>query len=114
MPNEKITLLDRIVHDSAPVVSYLWFVVLALWGGTAKYLATVASDESRKVKITELLIAWSISGFSGLLAAFLCAELELSYYLTAVAAGIAGHMGGRALEWIELVMKSRLPTGGKN
>ncbi len=77
-------------------LGYLWFVVLALWGGTASYINRVRKTKS-PFSFIELVGEWTISGFAGLMTAFVCAEMGLSFYLTAALAGVSGHMGGRAI-----------------
>ena len=110
MPDEKITLLKRLAEEDSSVWGYLWFVFLAVWGGTANYLSRVQRDKSVNFSAVELMGEWSVSGFSGLLTAYLCAEAGFSYYMTAVACAIAGHMGGRAIYMMENLFKSRVPS----
>ena len=76
--------------------SAIWLVLLAIWGGTANYMRRI-SREKEKFRIAELLGEWCVSGFAGLLTAYICMELQLSWQLTCFMAGIAGHMGGRAI-----------------
>lgn len=40
--------------------------------------------------------------------AYVCTEMHMSWYMTAVATGITGHMGGRGLFMIELFIRRRL------
>jgi len=53
----------------------------------------------------------AISGFAGLLMAYVAMELQASWYIAAVSAGIGGHMGGRALFLMELALRRRLGMG---
>lgn len=75
-------------------------LLVAMWGGTASYIAKIKANKT-KFKVFELLGEWCISGFSGLLTVYICFELELSWQMTAFMAGIAGHMGGRAITIFE-------------
>lgn len=109
MPDEKITVIQRVAEDGSNALGYLWFVLLAIWGGTANYIHRAQHDETREFKIVELVGEWFISGLSGLLTAYLCAEAGFSYYITAVACAVAGHMGGRAINMIEFLFKSKIP-----
>lgn len=81
-------------------LGFVWFFLLAMWGGTASYLARI-----RKAKmpfsLMELIGEWTVSAFAGLITALICTELHFSFYVTAAAAGIAGHMGGRAIALTE-------------
>lgn len=92
---------------AGPNGGYLWMVVLALWGGTASYLSRLKQDRALTFSLAELAGEWAISGFSGLLMAYICTEMHMSWYMTAVATGITGHMGGRGLFMIERFIKRR-------
>lgn len=92
------------------VRGYALFIFLAVWGGTVNYLSRVNKSE-RKFTWAELVGEWIVSGFAGLLVALLGIEMEWSVYIVAFMAGMAGHMGGRALFVFELIFKNRL--GGK-
>lgn len=107
MPDEKITVLQRLAEDGSSTWGYLWLVVLAAWGGSVSYLSRLKEDSTKRFSTVELTGEWTISAFSGLLTAFLCAEMGVSYYLTAVACAISGHMGGRAISLIEGAFKAR-------
>ena len=113
MPNEKIPLLQRLAEDGGPIWGYIWFIVLAVWGGTANYISRIRRDKAIRFSVAELTGEWTISALAGLLTAYLCAEMEFSYYITAVAVAIAGHMGGRALYLIEDMTRRRFPGIGE-
>lgn len=110
MSDEKITVIQRVAEDGSNALGYLWFVLLAVWGGTANYIHRSNNDAAREFRVIELIGEWFISGLSGLLTAYLCAEAGFSYYITAVACAVAGHMGGRAINLIEHIFKSRVPN----
>lgn len=99
--------LYRLIMDN---LTYLWFVALAMWGGTANYIGRRSRDKL-PFSIVELVGEWSISGFAGLITAYACTELELSFALTSAAAGIGGHMGGRAIYLFERIFERR--AGGR-
>jgi len=100
MPEQTI---KAVVESSA---GYLWFVFMAIWGGTASYVSRLKKTRSA-FSIVELVGEWSISGFSGIVTAYICTSLKLDFYITAAAAGIAGHMGGRGIYLIELYFQKR-------
>lgn len=91
-------------------VSYIWFVVLAIWGGTANYISRV-KKEGMKFSTVELIGEWSISSFAGIITALLCIEMNFSAILTYALVGIAGHAGGRAIFVFENLFKAKF--GGK-
>lgn len=86
------------VHTTG--LTYVWLMLLAAWGGTASYLARV-----RKLGLTFSFAEWLgelvISGFSGIVTAYLCMWAGFPPVLTFAFAGVAGHMGGRAITLIE-------------
>lgn len=90
------------------ISGYIWFVVLAVWGGSVNYVSRVRNDKAIKFSFTELLVEWVISAFAGLSAAFICMEYGLSWHVTACIAGITGHMGGRAIFVFEAYGKKKL------
>ncbi len=88
----------------------IWLVLLALWGGTASYISRIR-ERHEQFRTVELIGEWCISGFAGLISAYICLEFDASWQLTCFAAGMAGHMGGRAINVLEVRFKSML--GGK-
>lgn len=88
--------------------NYIWFMGLAMLGGTANYISRV-----RKKKLpfsfVELLGEWFIAGFAGLMTMFICLDQGFGLEMTAVFTGMSGHMGGRAIYIIENYISSKLP-----
>lgn len=78
----------------------IWLALLAIWGGTASYISKLNKSE-KPFKLIELLGEWVISGFAGVVVAYICYELQMSWALTCFMSGIAGHMGGRAITVLE-------------
>lgn len=91
-------------------IGYIWFVLLAVWGGTVNYLSRLKENESIKFSFVELIGEWAISGFAGLLTAYVCIEMKFSWHMTAFFTGIAGHLGGRAIFIFENYVKSKIPV----
>lgn len=88
-------------------VGYIWFFLMALWGGTASYITRIKKTGCC-FSTVELIGEWFISGFAGVVTAHMCLSLEMDFYKTAAMVGIAGHMGGRGLFIIESLVKNRL------
>lgn len=88
-------------------IAYGWFVMMGVWGGTANYLSRRNKDKF-PFSIIELVGEWSISGFSGIITAYICIDAGFSFALTSAAAGIAGHMGGRGVALIEQFIIKRM------
>lgn len=94
-------MFDDFTRALAEVASLFWFALLAAWGGTVNYLSRLKRTPKMKFSFVELMMEWVISGFAGLITAYACAANDVSYPLTAALAGIAGHMGGRAISIFE-------------
>lgn len=106
------TLIEQIAQAG---LSYLWFIILAIWGGTANYISRVKQTDM-KFSTVELVGEWSISSFAGIITALLCQEMGISPLLTYALVGISGHAGGRAIFVFEAVFKSKIKSffgGGK-
>lgn len=99
-------MTEQIIKIASEQLGYIWLVILAIWGGTASYLSRI---KQRKLpfSMVELIGEWMISGFSGLLTAYVCAEGGLSWHMTAFFTGIAGHLGGRGIFLMEAYVRRR-------
>lgn len=97
-------------------IGYFWLILLAIWGGTVNYLLRLRKGHVLVFSFTELIGEWAISGFAGLLTAFVCAEMGMSWQLTAFFTGVAGHLGGRAIYLFEQYAQARITilTGNKH
>lgn len=93
--------IDKIVAlIGATGLGFVWFFLMAVWGGTASYVSRLRKSKA-PFSIMELIGEWAVSAFAGIITAFVCYEMSLSFYATAALAGIAGHMGGRAIALME-------------
>ena len=101
---------------AGPGGGYLWMVILALWGGTASYISRLKQNCGMTFSLAEWVGELTISGFAGLIMSYLCTEMHMSWYMTAVATAITGHMGGRALYLLEGLIRNRMgiATGGND
>ena len=88
-------------------LGYVWFVFMAIWGGTASYLSRLKKANGL-FSIAELFGEWMISGFAGITTAYFCQSYGFDFYMTASLTGIAGHMGGRGIFIIENAIKNRV------
>ena len=78
------------------IKDYVFLVGVAMAGGLVNYLGALRNSPDG-FRFTALVIELITSGFSGFLVACVAAEWGMSWELTAVAVGIAGHAGGRAI-----------------
>ncbi|AUY11154.1 hypothetical protein C3F36_17850 [Aeromonas sp. ASNIH2] len=96
---------------AGPGGGFAWMFILAIWGGTVSYLSRLKQNRELAFSFAEWIGEMAISGFAGLLMAYVAMELQASWYVAAVSAGIGGHMGGRALFLMELALRRRLGMG---
>src|SRR5699024_2252508 len=90
----------------AESTSSWWLIMLALLGGTASYIDRIR--EARvKFTVIGLVGDWVISGFAGIITAYVCFEMGWSPYLTAAACGVAGHQGGRTIGLVKNYLSRR-------
>jgi hypothetical protein len=90
-----------------PAWTILWVGGLSILGGIAHYIRRVNSGLAHKFSIRELIGELFISGFAGLMTFFMCDASHLDIRMTAVAVGMAGHMGSHAIFIIEQYLKSK-------
>lgn len=102
---ESSNAITRFVADTG--LGYIWLVALAIWGGTANYISRLRTSKAA-FSVAELVGEWTISGFAGIITAFICVSLGWDWYITAATTGIAGHMGGRAIGLAEHFLTQRL------
>lgn len=107
MPENTGALLTKLIEGG---LGYIWFLVLALWGGTVSYIGRIRKGKLA-FSFAELIGEWSISGFTGIITAYICAEMQFSFYMTAALVAISGHMGGRALSIFENWFKIKFMGG---
>ncbi|MGY8835120.1 MAG: phage holin family protein [Enterobacterales bacterium] len=110
MPNETGPILKHLIDLG---LGYVWFVLLAIWGGTVNYLTRRKKDKL-PFSVVELIGEWAISGFAGIITVLICQEMGLSATITAATAGIAGHMGGRSIFMLEQHFQNRIGIKGNS
>jgi hypothetical protein len=104
--------MERLAHSVwelfAAAREYIGFLLIALLGGTAKYIQELRSAKTKKFKIVELLGEWLTSGFTALLMSYPCIHYGMSWEMTAFVCGISGHMGGRLVFILEVLFIKKL------
>ena len=95
-----LTIMQQI--SKYGVVNWLWFLLISVWAGTAKYLSDLNGS-------TPTLQGWFIdaviSGFVGMIAVMACQYMELSLPLTGVLTGVFAHNGTRSLYIIRNILR---------
>lgn len=110
MPQETGPIIKHLLDLG---LGYVWFVLLAVWGGTVNYINRRKNDKL-PFSVVELVGEWAVSGFAGIITVLICQELGMSVTITAATAGIAGHMGGRSIFLLERYFQNRIGIKGSN
>ena len=97
---------------SFTLLTYLWVILLSVWGGAVNYINKVKSGATNRFNLTELIGDIFTSGFVGLLTFWLCQAAGFNPLVTAACVGISGHMGARAVWAFEryMTLKMGLPV----
>lgn len=96
-------------------LTYAWVLALAAWGGIAGYIRRVKHRTNAHFSLAELVGEIVISGFVGILTFYLCQSANMTGPLSAAMVGAAGHMGSRALYFLEAILRDKLAQiFGKN
>ena len=98
---QRVVIMDEIQDIAKTGLQYFWFIVIGGAGGIASYISKLRRDKAKTFSIVEVLGEIFISGFVGLITAWICIDMGLSLPLTYAAVGISGHMGTRALYVVE-------------
>lgn len=92
---------------NSPALTWIWMLLLSVWGGLVNYIRKVREGESQKWSLSEIFGEIVISGFAGIITYLLCSSQGFDPLLTAAMAGISGHMGSRAIFMLENALKKR-------
>lgn len=87
------------------VVTYVWVLLLAIWGGVVNFIQRLKRGEAKAHNIVELIGEVVISAFVGVVTFYLCELSNFPQILTAALVAISGHMGTRALFVFERVIE---------
>lgn len=92
---------------SFSLITYLWVVGLAIWGGIVSYVQRVRAGHASKFSITEAIGEVVTSGFVGVMTFWLCEATGVPQLMTAAFVGVSGHMGARGIRLLETVLERR-------
>ncbi len=90
-------------------LTYLWVVGTACLGGTVSFIRKVKQGHARAWNITEFIGEVVTAAFAGLITFYLCDWSNFDIRVTVAFAGIAGHMGSRAIFQLENVFSTKFP-----
>lgn len=90
-----------------PLKWYGYILGISIFGGVVAWWRRVKRGEIATAHIRDLIGEIATSAFAGLLSFWVCESLGVPIIVTAPIAGIAGHMGGRAIDLIETHLLKR-------
>ncbi|MFC3902548.1 phage holin family protein [Acinetobacter marinus] len=96
-------------------ITYGWIIAVAMLGGLVKFIQNLnESQEKKPLKAVFARLAGEmiVSAFTGIITILLCLYWEMPLVLIGAMAGVAGHLGGKAIDTFILIWKS-IVTGGK-
>lgn len=88
--------------------TYLWVGFWASLGGAVSFYQKVKAKSARWFNFGELIGELATSAFAGIVTGMLCIAAGAHPALTFGLAGITGHMGGRAIFWLEKLAQAYL------
>lgn|SRR5574343_981097 len=100
--------MDSKDPTSYSLITYFWVTGLSVVGGLVSYMHKLQLGIRRPFSIIEFIGELVTAGFTGVITFWLCESSGISPLLSAVFVGISGHMGSRALYYIERMLEARI------
>jgi hypothetical protein len=92
-------------------ITYAWVFGLSAMGGVVAFMQKLKDGHARVFNLVEFVGEIVTSAFTGVITFYLCESAHLDRILTAALVGVAGHMGSRALYFIEHALAKRFKNG---
>lgn len=91
-----------------PLKQYALVLGMSLLGGFAGWYSKVRRGELSSASLFSLIGEMATSALAGLGAFFLCDYMAVPIGVTAAITGMAGYMGGRAVDLAERILQARI------
>ncbi|WP_151965029.1 phage holin family protein [Acinetobacter soli] len=106
---------DSLKEIITGLITYGWMIALAMMGGLVSFIRRL--NESKEPKplsqiFLRLMGEMIISSFAGIITVLLCIYWDMPLVLIGVLAGVAGHLGGKAIDTFVLIWRT-IMSGGK-
>jgi len=88
---------------SYPILTYVWVIGLACFGGIVRHLNSMS-----KLNLAQFFVDLITSGFTGLITFWLCEWGDIQGPLGAVLIATSGMMGNRAFQELERLWRIRV------
>ncbi len=108
---DKLTIREIL----AGLLIYGWIIVLSMFGGLVAFIRRLnQQQEPQPLNVIFWRLAGEliVSAFAGIITVLLCIYWNMPLVLIGVLAGVAGHLGGKAIDTFVLIWKSVI-SGGK-
>lgn len=92
---------------SYPLKTYGLMLGVAVAGGLVSFYGKVRRKEVEALSVMHLIGEIATSAFAGLLTFWVCEYFGVQQILTAPIVGISGHLGAKAINWLEAALKQR-------
>lgn len=90
-----------------PLKWYGYILGISIFGGAVAWWRRVKRGEIATAHVRDLIGEIATSAFAGMLTFWVCEGIGVPLIVTAPMAGIAGHMGGRAIDMLETHLLKR-------
>jgi len=90
------------------ILTYLWVMILSLWGGTAHTVRKLRTGVIKHFSLSEWVGDMVISGFLGVVTFYLCEYANVSPPLNAVLIAVSAHQGTRGIVTLEKYIAKKL------
>lgn len=95
-----------------PLKQWLFMLGLALFGGLASWITKVRKGTVAAHNIMALIGELTVSAFAGIVTFFGCEHMGLAPLLTAATVAMAGHLGAKAIAWVEALAEKKARDAG--
>lgn len=93
--------------ESYAWLTYAWVIGLSAMGGAVAFYRKMKKGHVRAFNVAELIGECVTSAFAGVLTFYLCEATKVPQLYSAAVVGIAGHMGSRAINLLEMMLQKK-------
>lgn len=97
--------------ETYTLITYLWVFGLSAAGGAVAFYRKMKRGDVRAFNIKEFVGECATSAFAGVITFYICEAADINQLTCAALVGLAGHMGGRAINKLEAFFEAKFPDG---
>jgi hypothetical protein len=98
---------EQIDPLTLPLRQYGFVFLVAIFGGLVSWYGKVRAGKFKAGQLGAMVGELTTSAFAGLLAFWACLYFSVPSVLSACLIGLAGHLGGKFIVWLEDMAKKR-------